>query len=74
MLNLTLKFWVEGIPPGIAELSESVFLLRETVSFPPYFSVTPEILTVSLGVRLTFSDLLQTPNFATEESMYPSLS
>ena len=34
MLNLTLKFWVESKPPDIAELYESVFLLRETVSFP----------------------------------------
>ena len=55
--KLTLKFWVESKPPDIAELYESVFLLRETVSFPLYLSVNPEIPIVSLVVGLTFSDL-----------------
>ena len=72
--NSTLKFWVESKPPEIVELYESVFLLRDKVSFLLYLSVTPEIQIVSLVVRLTFSDLCQTPNFATKKSMYSSLS
>ena len=54
MLNLTLKFRVESNAPDIFGSYESVFLVRETVSFPLYLSVTPEIPTVSLGVRLTY--------------------
>ena len=56
MLNLTLKFWVESKPLDIVELYESVFLLRERVSFSLHLFVSTSNRMVSSGINDKFDE------------------
>lgn len=69
--NSTLKLLVESKHFGIVKLYESVSLLSETVSFPLYLFVTPEIPNVSLVEEMTFSYIWQTLNFTTKNQCIP---